>query len=419
MNESSERNSRAMIARSPVRIGVGVALAATSALLLAVGISACSEAPATPSAERPHDVGVITLEQAPRPHVRELPGRIASTRIAEVRARVAGIVIERTFQQGAEVKAGDILYRLDPAQYEVELKAAEAALKKAEAVQARDELHMARVQKLMETQTASQAQFENAQANLHQARADVAARKADLDRAKINLQHTEIRAPITGRIGGALVTEGALVGHQGDVTHLATIQQLHTVYVDFTQSVAEMNRLRRALAKGDLESAGAEAAIVRLILDNGEVYPIEGKMLFSDTTVDPTTGQVRLRGEFPNPSGDLLPGMYMRVQIVQGIDPNSISVPQQAVRRNEAGASEVFVVRQDNRAVVQPVRLGRAVNDQWVIEDGLKSGDRVIVDGFQKFVAGDLVNPTTWTPNQSAQRNGQQNAAVKGPNTIR
>jgi membrane fusion protein (multidrug efflux system) len=287
-------------------------------------------------------------------------------------------------------------------------------------VLARDELSMARVQKLMETQTASQAQLENAQANLHQARADVAARKADVERARINLQHTEIRAPITGRIGGALVTEGALVGHQGDVTHLATIQQLQTVYVDFTQSVAEMNRLRRSLAKGDLQAAGPEAAIVRLIMENGEVYEHEGKMLFSDTTVDPTTGQVRLRGEFPNPTGELLPGMYMRVQIVQGIDPDSISVPQQAVRRNESGASEVFVVRQDNRAVVQPVRLGRAVDDQWVIEEGLKAGDRVVVYGFQKFIPGDLVNPTAWSPNQSAQRsNGQQNAAVKGANTIR
>lgn len=405
--------------RKPVRIGVGVALAAASSLLLAAGLSACSEAPATPSAEqmRPHDVGVVTLEQAPRPYVRELPGRITPTRIAEVRARVPGIVIERTFQQGAEVKAGDILYRLDPRQYEVELQAAEAALKKAEAVLSRDELNMARVQKLMETQTASQAQFENTQATLQQARADVAARRADVDRAKINLQHTEIRAPITGRVGGALVTEGALVGHQGDVTHLVTIQQLQTVYVDFTQSVAELNQLRRALAKGDLQSAGDQSAVVRLLLDNGEVYSLEGKMLFSDTTVDPTTGQVRLRGEFANPSGDLLPGMYVRVQIVQGIDPDAISVPQQAVRRNEAGASEVFIVRKDNRAVIQPVRLGRAVNDHWLIEEGLRPGDRVIVDGFQKFVAGDVVNPKAWTPNQSAERSyGQQNAAVKAAN---
>lgn len=405
----------------PIRAGQGVALAAASSLLLAIGIAGCSEAPAIPAAEknRPQDVGIIVVQQAPRPFVRELPGRIASTRIAEVRARVAGIVIARTFEQGAEVKAGDILYRLDPAQYEVELKAAEAALKRAEAVLTRDQLNMDRVTKLMETQTASQAQFETAQANVLQARADVQARRADVERAKINLEHTTVRAPITGRIGGALVTEGALVG-QGEATHLATVQQLQTVYADFTQSVAEMNALRRALAKGDLEAAGHHAASARLIMDNGEVYPFEGRLLFSDTTVDPTTGQVRLRGEFPNPSGELLPGMYLRVQIVQGIDPDSIAVPQQAVRRNEAGASEVFVVRSDNRVVAQPVRLGRAFAEEWIVEEGLRAGDRVVVDGFQKFVAGDRVNPTAWTPAQSVQRSyGQQNAAVKGPNSIR
>ncbi|HRF08316.1 MAG TPA: efflux RND transporter periplasmic adaptor subunit [Xanthobacteraceae bacterium] len=407
--------------RSPIQSGKGVASAAASLLLLAIGVAGCSEAPATPSAEpsRPQEVGIIVVEQAARPYVRELPGRITSTRIAEVRARIAGIVIERTFQQGAEVKAGDVLYRLDPAQYQVELKAAEAALLRAEAVLTREELSMGRINKLMETQTASQAQFETAQANLYQARADVQARRADVERAKINLEHTMIRAPITGRIGGALVTEGALVGHQGDVTHLATIQQLQTVYVDFTQSVAEMSALRRALAKGDLENAGAQAATARLIMDNGDVYPFDGKLLFSDTTVDPTTGQVRLRGEFPNPAGELLPGMYLRVQIVQGIDPDSVAVPQQAIRRNDAGDSEVYVVRGDNRAVVQPVRLGRTVSNQWLVEDGLRTGDRVIVDGFQKFVAGDIVAPTAWSP--TAQRpNGQrQDASVKGPDTIR
>lgn len=406
---------------SPARTVQGVAFAAASSLLLAIGVAGCSEAPATPSPSqtRPQDVGIVVVEQSARPYIRELPGRIASTRVAEVRARVAGIVIARTFEQGAEVKAGDILYRLDPAQYEVELKAAEAALKRAEAVLTREELNMGRVAKLMETQTASQAQFETAQANLYQARADVQARRADVERARINLEHTIVRAPITGRIGGALVTEGALVG-QGEATHLATIQQLQTVYVDFTQSVAEMSALRRAFAKGDLESAGHQAATARLIMDNGEVYPFEGKLLFSDTTVDPTTGQVRLRGEFPNPSGELLPGMYLRVQIVQGIDPDSVAVPQQAVRRNEAGASEVFIVRNDNRAVLQPVRLGRVLSNEWIIEEGLRAGDRVIVDGFQKFAAGDLVNPTAWTPTQSAERSyGQQNAAVKGPSSIR
>lgn len=410
-----------MTQQSSSRIRVGVALAAASSLLLGVGLAGCSEAPATPSAEQaaPQEVGIVVVEQSPRPYVRELPGRVTSTRIAEVRARVPGIVVERSFQQGAEVKAGDILYRLDPASYEVELKAAEAALKRSEAVLTREELSMARVNKLMETQTASQAQYETAQANLLQARADVQARRADMERARINLEHTTIRAPITGRIGGALVTEGALVGHQGDVTHLATIQQLETVYVDFTQSVAEMSALRRALAKGDLESAGHQAAVARIIMDNGEVYPFEGKVLFSDTTVDPTTGQVRLRGEFQNPIGELLPGMYLRVQIVQGIDPDSVAIPQQAIRRNDAGDSEVYVVRPDNRAVVRPVRLGRVVANQWIVEEGLSAGDRVIVDGFQKFVAGDVVRPTTWNPTAKLPNGKQQDASVTGTHKIR
>ena len=167
-----------------------------------------------------------------------------------------------------------------------------------------------------------------------------------------------------------------------------------------------MNQLRRALAKGDLEAAGPEAAKVRLVLDNGEVYPHEGKLLFSDTTVDPSTGQVTLRGEFPNPTGELLPGMYVRVQIVQGVDPDALAVPQQSVRRNDAGSSEVFVLRDDNRAVVQPIRLGRAVGDHWLIDEGLKPGDRVVVDGFQKFVAGDVVAPQPWS--QSAARRARQ-----------
>ena len=188
------------------------------------------------------------------------------------------------------------------------------------------------------------------------------------------------------------MTEGALV--QADLTHVATIQQLTSIYADFTQSVNELNQLRREFESGELEKA--RPARVRLILDNGEVYPYEGKLLFSDTTVDPGTGQVTLRGEFPNPKLAVLPGMYVRVQIEQGIDPDALAVPQQAVRRNDTGGSEVFLVRDDNRATVAPIRLGRAIEDRWLILEGVKPGDRVIVDGFQKFVPGDLVTPQPW-----------------------
>lgn len=320
--------------------------------------------------------------------------------------------MSRSFEQGSAVKAGDVLYTLDPAPYQVELQATQAALEKAEAVLRREERQTERVETLALSRAASQAQAEAAQSALQQARADLEARKADVARATLNLAYTKLTAPISGRIGRAVVTEGALVG-QGEATHMATIQHLDTVYADFTQSVGELNRLRRSLEDGDLEAAGPEAAKVRLVLDNGEVYPHAGKLLFSETSVDPTTGQVTLRGEFPNPKGELLPGMYVRVNIVEGIDPDALAVPQQSVRRNDAGNSEVFVVRDDNRAVLLPVNVGRAVSGYWIVEKGLKPGDRVVVEGFQKFVPGDLVDPQPWTrASADAQRGAKLENAI-------
>lgn len=365
-----------------------------------VGLAACDE----PQAEQvvaPPQVSVITLQPSPRPYIRELPGRIAPTRVAEVRARVAGIVLERSFQQGADVKAGDVLYRIDPVRFEVELKAAEAALAKAQAVLEQAELQATRVEKLAAGQAASQAQREVAVATFRQAQADVAARKAEVARAKLDLDYTNVRSPISGRIGRALVTEGALVG-QGEATHLATVQQLDPVYADFTQSASELQQLRRDLESGELEQVAPDAAKVRLVLDDGTLYPHPGRLLFSDASVDPGTGQVTLRGEFPNPKGELLPGMYVRVQIVQGTDGDALAVPQQAVQRNASGSSEVYVVRPDNRAVLQQVRAGRIVDEGWQVLEGLAPGDRVVVEGFQKFEAGDVVEPITWQRTQSA-----------------
>lgn len=346
---------------------------AAAATLVCLALAACSEGPAAPSATTPQEVGVLSLEPAKLPIIRELPGRIAPTRIAEVRARVSGIVVSRNFEQGSEVKAGDVLYRLDAEPFEIELRATEAALAKARAAYDQEAQTNKRMEALAPTRAVSQSQVDIAVANFRQAEADVAARKADVARAKLNLDHTVIRAPIHGRIGRALVAEGALVG-QSDVTHVATIHQLNPIYADFTQSAGELNQLRREFDSGDLEEVAAGTARVRLILDNGEVYPYEGKLLFSDTTVDPGTGQVTLRGEFPNPKLSLLPGMYVRVQIEQGIDPDALAVPQQAIRRNDTGSSEVFVVRDDNRATVAPVRLGRPVEDRWLIVDGVKPG---------------------------------------------
>jgi membrane fusion protein (multidrug efflux system) len=365
------------------------------------GVSACDEPQAAQTAAPRPQVSVVTLQPSSRPYIRELPGRIAPTRVAEVRARVAGIVLERSFQQGADVKAGDVLYRIDPVRFQVELDAAKAALAKAQAVHDQAEQQAKRVEKLISGQAASQAQYEIAVATFRQAQADVAARKADVARVKLDLDYTSVRSPINGRIGRALVTEGALVG-QGEATHLATVHQLDPVYADFTQSAGDLQQLRRDLESGALEQVEPDAAKVRLVLDDGTLYPLAGKLLFSDASVDPGTGQVTLRGEFPNPKGELLPGMYVRVQIQQGTDGDALAVPQQAVQRNDTGGSEVYVVRPDNRAVIKPMRAGRVVDEQWLVLDGLDPGDRVVVEGFQKFEPGDVVDPVPWQPTQAA-----------------
>lgn len=354
----------------------------------------------TKEAKPSPQVAVITIQPSPRPVIRELPGRIASVRIAEIRARVAGIVMERLFQQGADVKAGDILYRIDPAPFEVELDAAKAALAKAKAVLQLAERHAQRTEKLRQTLVVSEAHYDKAMASLREAKADVAARQAAVARAELDLGYTTVRAPISGRIDAALVTEGALVS-KGE-THLATVQQLDPIYADFIQSAGELRQLRRDFESGELKQISPESMKVRLELDDGTLYPYPGRLLFSGATVDRTTGQVTLRGEFPNPKHELLPGMYVRIRIEQGIDADALAVPQQAVRRSDAGDSEVYVVRADNRAVLQPVRLGQLVDEHWLVLEGLKPGDRVIVEGFQKFAAGEVVDPVPWSQAVSA-----------------
>ncbi len=396
--------------------------AMTSMALLfgaAVLLSGCNEqSVASAQPPEPPEVSTVTVKAAPQAIVRELPGRIASLRVADVRPRVSGIILTRTFEQGREVKAGEPLYQIDPKPFEVELQAAEAALAKAEAALLQASQHAIRIETLTKSNAASQASNEAAIGNLAQAKADLAARNADLSRARLNLDYATIKAPINGIIGAALLSEGVLVV-QNEAHALATIQQIDSVYADFTQSVNELNKLRRDFDRGDLDAVSPDAAKVRLVLDDGSIYPLDGKLLFSDAKVDAGTGQVTLRGEFKNPKRELLPGMFVRVQIEQGRDPDAIVVPPQAIQRNSSGASEVFLVKDDSRIVAQPVRTGGIVDGQWLITEGLKPGQRVVVEGFQKFVAGDAVKASDWRVSGETGRHLDKSASASDPSQAR
>lgn len=351
------------------------------------------------------------MEQQARAIVRELPGRIAPTRVSDVRPRVSGIVVERLFRQGSEVKAGDALYRIDPRPFEVEVLSTKAALAKADAVHERASQQARRTSLLFTQKATSEVENEKAVSAEREAAADIEARKADLARANFNLDYATVRAPIDGIVGAAQVSEGALAVQ--NETALATIQQLDPIYADFTQSAAELSRLRRAFESGDLERIAHDAIKVRLVLDDGTLYSAAGKLLFSEAKVDANTGQVTLRGEFANPKRELLPGMYVRVRIEQGIDSDSVAVPQQAVQRNVGGVSEVFVIKDDNRVVAQPIRTGPVQDGLALVTEGLKAGDKVVVDGFQKFAAGDKVAPQAWTELSAAENLSAQSSTTR------
>ncbi|MEQ1409422.1 efflux RND transporter periplasmic adaptor subunit [Neorhizobium sp. Rsf11] len=377
------------------------ALRATVILLGAALLSACQKeeqaaAPLRPAAE----VGVVTVAAETLPITNELPGRIAPTRLAEVRPRVSGIVVERVFEQGSLVKEGDVLYRIDQAPFQVQVDSAEATLKRAQAAQLQARQTADRQQQLRRNNVASQQEYDNAIAQLAQADAEVAIAEAGLASARLSLQYSQVTAPISGRIGRALITEGALVSTNSS-ENLATIQQLDPIYADFTQPAADLIRLRKALQDGQLMT-GPNEAEVKLILDDGTPYDVPGRLLFSEAAVDETTGQVTLRGEFPNPNGDLLPGMYVRVQIQQGIASAAIAVPQQAVQRDAGGQASVLIVNAENTVEQRRVNVGRSVNDRWVITQGLKTGDRVLAEGFQKTAPGAKVAPEPWVPPQVA-----------------
>lgn len=360
-----------------------------SVMVLAALVAACGKGDGKASAPAaggppPAQVGVVTVQPQDVPLITELPGRLEALRVAQVRARVAGILQKRQFTEGSDVKAGQPLFQIDPATYQATLESALATQARAEANLAQASALVQRYEPLQAAKAISPQEFLNAQVAQRAAQADVASAKAAVQNARINLGYASVTAPISGRIGRALVTEGALVG-QGEATQLAVIQQVHPLYVNFTQSATEVLRLRQALQSGAIKKAGADAAAVRIVLDDGREYPLQGKLLFSDLSVDSTSGQVSLRAELPNPQGLLLPGMYVRVRLEQAQVGDGILLPQQAVTRG-ATADTVMVVGADGMVTPRQVKLGGSKGNQWVVLAGLKAGEQVMVDGFQKMM---------------------------------
>jgi membrane fusion protein (multidrug efflux system) len=342
----------------------------------------------------PPEVSIVTVEPQPVVVATELPGRLEASRIAEVRARVPGIVLKRAFREGSDVKKGQLLFTIDPAPYRAAYQSAEAAVAKAEANVAQAKVKVERYKPLVETNAISKQEFDEAVAAEKLAVADLAAAKAALETARINLSYASVTAPISGRIGRAQVTEGALVG-QGAATPLATIQQLDPIYVNITQSANEALALQRAMRDGQLQKSGKDGAKVTILMQDGEPYPHAGKLLFSDLAVDPDTGAIALRATVPNPDNFLLPGMYVRARVEQAVRDNAITVPQQAVQRTPEGAI-VMVIDQENKVTPRPVKADSSRGDQWIVTEGLKPGERVMVEGFQKAPPGVVVNPVPW-----------------------
>lgn len=372
------------------------------ALAIAAFLSACGAregAPAAgapgPGGKPPPEVGVVTAALQPVALQTELPGRVEAVRVAQVRARVNGVVQKRLFREGSEVKAGQKLFQIDPAPYQAAVDSAQALLAKAQANLTQASAQAARYKPLVEANAVSKQEYINVVAAQKQAEADVASGKAALQTARINLGYTSVAAPIFGRIGRALVTEGALVS-QTEATQLALIQQTSSVYVNFTQSAGDMLRLRKTAGGKPARNGGEQAVPVHVVLEDGTELPRAGKLLFSDVGVDPTSGQITLRAEVPNPDRILMPGQYVRVRLSQAELPSGILLPQQAVTRSGQGDT-VLVVGADNKPMPRPVKVGAALGNQWVVLEGLKPGEQVVVDGFQKMMApGTPVKPVPW-----------------------
>jgi membrane fusion protein, multidrug efflux system len=384
--------------RAPFVLAVAV-VAVAGMLSACSGKDAAAQGAGGGGGMPPVEVGVVTVKPGDVGLTTELPGRLEASRVAQVRARAAGIVQQRLFKEGSDVKAGQALFRIDAAPYAAALASAEAQLARAQANLGQATATVERYRPLVAQRAVSQQDFVNAEAAQKLAQADVAVAQAAVQTARINRDYANVTSPISGRIGRALVTEGALVG-QGEATQLAVVQQIDPLYVNFTQSAAEVLQLTRAIEAGRFKRSGAQAAQVRVVLDDGSEHPQLGKLLFADLSVDSTTGQVTLRAEVPNPGGKLLPGLYVRVRLEQAQASNAFGLPQQAVTRTQQGDT-VTVIDGEGKRVPRAVKISGQQNGQWVVTDGLKAGEQVMVDGFQKLM---MLPPTApvkavpWAP---------------------
>ena len=369
-------------------------------IISAALLAGCNDQGDTQAHPAEPQVTVHVVESAPLAVTTELPGRTTPFRIAEVRPQVSGIVLKRNFTEGSDIEAGQSLYQIDPATYQADYDSAKGELAKSEAAAAIAHLTVKRYVPLVGTKYISQQEYDQAIADARQADAAVIAAKAAVESARINLAYTKVTSPISGRIGKSSVTEGALVTN-GQATELATVQQLDPIYVDVTQSSSDFMRLRQSVEQGSLHKDNTRSN-VELVMENGQAYPLKGTLQFSDVTVDESTGSITLRAVFPNPQHTLLPGMFVRARIDEGIQPNAILVPQQGVTRSPRGDAMVMIVNDKDQVEARDVIATQAIGDKWLISKGLQPGDKVIVSGLQKARPGEQVKATTDAPAANA-----------------
>ena len=360
-------------------------------VMTVLALTAC-EKNVAPKAKEPVEVGVMTIESRPLRVITDLPGRTSAHLNSQIRARVDGIVLKRAFQEGANVKAGQLLFQIDPAPYQANLSSAKAALLKAQANLESTRALMERYKILVKDNAVSRQDYDNAVAAAAQSEADIASEQAAVETANINLGYTKVTAPISGRIGIAQVTEGAYV-QASSATLLATVQQIDPIYVDLSQSSVDGLRLRREVASGQIKLNGPNQSKVSLVLEDGSHYPPHGRLKFTDITVDQGTGTVIVRAIFPNPDHVLLPGMFVHAQIDEGVNQDGLLVPQIAVTHDQKGQPTVLVVGNANKVVLKTLVTGRTEGSDWVVQSGLQVKDRVIVEGMQNVQPGQTVRP--------------------------